>query len=348
MASNNTDFWAAQAASNAAILSTLATNAANKQNVDNTNKANVEMNAATNQSNRDIASANNQLSLDIFNDQMDYAKAIQQEEWNRADSSLQRTVSDALSAGLSPLAALSQVNPTGQIVSQPSVPTLQSAQMVSAMQSPFIADNIFDSSLAQSFIDIYKNDKTLSSNEKIQGMKDEVERYKFDKQFGETIRQFDATLEQDKTLENNRLSQDWKKFNDNLSYLNKKFDKEHAVAVSNHLASLAKGLTNGSSSAYKRYTDFDKYQADFKVWLQGYAEFLGATKKDYDSYLQSQSQHQGNNVGGGFNMLGVGGANADVGQSSGSSSEQSYNQSSWLSHRRNQYFDAHPVPIYWP
>lgn len=330
------------------MVSTGITNRQNALNIKNTNAANLQAVQETNQANKDIAAANNQLSLDIFNDQMDYAKAVQQEEWNRADSSLQRTVADAGLAGLSPLAALGNVDPTGQVVSQPSAPSLSTAQMVAAQQNPFVADNLFDASLAQSLIDVFKNDKTLSSNEKIQGMKDEVEKYKFDKQFSETVRQFDATLEQNKTLENNRLSQDWKKFNDNLSYLNKKFDKEHAVAVSEHLSSLAKGLTNNSSTAYKRYTDFDKYQSDFKIWLQGYAEFLGSTKKDYDSYLQSQSQHQGNNVGGGFNMLGVGGVNADVGQSSGSSSEQSYNQSSWLSHRRTQYFNAHPVPIYWP
>lgn len=330
------------------LISTGMTNKSNEKNVSASNAANLQAVQETNQTNKDIADANNKLAVDIFNEQMDYTKATQQEEWNRADSALQRAVADAGLAGLSPLAALGNLGSAGQIVSQPSSPSLSTAQMVAAQQNPFIADNLFDASLTQSLIDVYKNDKSLSSNEKIQGMKDTVEKYKFDKQFAQSVHEFNQTLEFNKDIEDKKLSQDWKKFNDNLVYLQNSFDKEHAIAVSSHLSELAKGMTNNASGAYKRYTDFDKYQTDFKVWLQGYAEFLGSTKNDYDSYLKSQSEHHGNNVAGGFDILGAGGVNADVGQSSGSSSEESYNRSSWLAQRRTQYFNSHPVPVYWP
>lgn len=104
------------------LISTGVTQRQNALNVKNTNAANLEAVKETNQANKDIAAANNELSLNIFNQQMDYTKALQQAEWNRADSSLQRTVADAGLAGLSPLAALGNINPTGNIVSQPSAP----------------------------------------------------------------------------------------------------------------------------------------------------------------------------------------------------------------------------------
>lgn len=54
-----------------------------------------------------------------FNEAFDWQKNVQQTTWDRADSQIQRTVQDAQSAGLSPLAALGQ-GASAQTVSAPS------------------------------------------------------------------------------------------------------------------------------------------------------------------------------------------------------------------------------------
>ena len=107
----------------------------NRRNNRETNERNIQMQRETNATNERIARENNALQLDMFNQQMDYTRQVQEQEWNRADSQLQRAVADAELAGLSPLTALG-AGSTGQVVSQPSAPSLHAAQMVSPYANP--------------------------------------------------------------------------------------------------------------------------------------------------------------------------------------------------------------------
>ena len=109
--------------------------AGNYINNEHTNDTNVRLQQEANETNRQIARETNALQLHTFNRQMDYARKLQETEWNRADSQLQRAVADAELAGLSPLTALG-AGSTGQIVSQPSAPSLHAAQMVSPYTNP--------------------------------------------------------------------------------------------------------------------------------------------------------------------------------------------------------------------
>ena len=68
-----------------------------------TNSANRDMQIETNRLNKQIADEANALQLNMFNEQMDYTRQLQETEWNRADTQLQRAVADAELAGLSPL-----------------------------------------------------------------------------------------------------------------------------------------------------------------------------------------------------------------------------------------------------
>ena len=100
------------------------TNEANSKNVDKTNYTNMA-----------IARENNAAQMDMFNQQMDYTKALQQQQFDREDTSYQRTVEDLQASGLSPL-AMTGTDSAGQVVAQPSAPQLESARA-----QPFLADS---------------------------------------------------------------------------------------------------------------------------------------------------------------------------------------------------------------
>ena len=57
-----------------------------------TNSANRDMQWETNRLNKQIADENNALQLNMFDQQMDYTRQVQETEWNRADTQLQRAV----------------------------------------------------------------------------------------------------------------------------------------------------------------------------------------------------------------------------------------------------------------
>lgn len=102
----------------------------NADNVAATNKTNVQMQQETNALNKQIADEANALQLNMFNEQMDYVRQLQEQEWNRADTQLQRAVADAELAGLSPLTALG-AGSVGNVVPQPSAPSLHNLNGVS-------------------------------------------------------------------------------------------------------------------------------------------------------------------------------------------------------------------------
>lgn len=356
MAQSNNDNLAnmvALQASLAQLAGTLATNKANKDNVAATNQANKESVESTNQANKDIASANNETSLGMFNEQMDYVKAVQQMEWNRADSTLQRTLADANAAGLSPLAALHSPNSSGSIVSQPSAPAMQSAQMIAAQQNPFLADYTFDASIAQSMLDIFKNDRTLSSNEKIKNTELTYEKFKDQKLLEESVRQFDAQLEQSQSEFDRSHYENIREFNRNLEFLSSKHSDDYALSMSKDMRELALSVTNGMSGAYKTYSDKNEYDAAFSSWIKGYAELLGSMRDYYDSESESSAQSQSSGGSGSLNagasVMGTGangGLSISKNQSNSDSSSTSKSKKTWIDMRYTQYFDKNPYPIY--
>lgn len=74
-------------------------------------KSNEQIEASKITSNENIASQN----LEFQRENLAWQKAVQEEEWNREDSTYQRTVADARAAGVSPL-ALQGLNDSGEIV----------------------------------------------------------------------------------------------------------------------------------------------------------------------------------------------------------------------------------------
>lgn len=91
---------------------TEATNRTNAQIAKATNLANLEITDLTNASNERIANQN----LGFQRENLDYQKQLQQQIFNREDTSYQRTVADMRKAGISPL-AMQGTNGAGEAIS---------------------------------------------------------------------------------------------------------------------------------------------------------------------------------------------------------------------------------------
>lgn len=110
--------------------SALQTNQANKKNVEATNKTNLEIAEKTNANNLAIAQKN----LSFQRENLDYTKALQQQLFQREDSSYQRTVNDMRQAGLSPL-SMNGTNGSGEAIATNPLSMDMQYQNPSAMQS---------------------------------------------------------------------------------------------------------------------------------------------------------------------------------------------------------------------
>lgn len=326
-----------------------ATNAVNKESVDSTNQANKESVNSTNQMNFDIANMNNEAQLAMFNDQMDWTKHVQQTEWARADSQLQRATADATAAGLSPLAALgSGAGSNGQVVNQPNAPQLDLSHMMSSVQNPFIADNIMSTSLLQSIMDSLSSDKKLSSQEKISKMENETERYRVTTE---------ATTAADKLSE--QIREYDKDFAHNLEVFTKEFKLASSAEDFKQSLEQRKQLYSEIKERFGvvpqiKYTD-DKaqYHSLYNGFMEGYSSLVNSLGADYSSHSSSSSSNESNNwsggVGAGANVMGQGG-NGSLNLSKGESSSESNGQSEASSYafKVKKQFEAGMAKLVFP
>lgn len=106
------------------------TNAANLEIANNTNQANIDIANSTNQTNKEIAQEN----LAHQRELLEYQKEIQKKQWEREDTSYQRTKSDMLQAGLNPL-SMQGTNGAGEVVSMSPLHNDYQAQQSAPMQA---------------------------------------------------------------------------------------------------------------------------------------------------------------------------------------------------------------------
>ena len=218
----------------------------NADNVRSTNKTNIQMQQETNALNKQIADEANALQLNMFNEQMDYTRQLQEQEWNRADTQLQRAVADAEQAGLSPLTALG-AGSTGQIVSQPSAPSLHAAQMVSPYANPMNPVD-FQSlrDLDRAVLDIIKQDRQSSSAEKIEKYKQEQENSRFTAQLRQTAALTNKQLNLENSKESRRLQEQIREFNATLEQTKSESDRRYKLEELDTLKGYALALTGGA------------------------------------------------------------------------------------------------------
>ena len=316
----------------------------NADNVTATNKANVQMQQETNALNKQIADERNAMQMDMFNQQMDYARQLQETEWNRADTQLQRAVADAELAGLSPLTALG-AGSTGQVVSQPSAPSLMASQMVSPYNNPMNPVD-FQSlrDLDRAVLDIIKQDRQSNSTEKIEKYKQEQENSRFMAQLRQNSALTNKQLNLENSKESRRLQEQIREFNATLESTKTENDRQYKLKELDTLKGYALALTGGSSGAFKRVPDYKEWEKEFNAWSKRYVDYSATIQADYISTSKSKSGSGSINLGIPYTPkipLTQGGISGS-GQSSESKS-QSFSE--FYKHRMASFFADDPVPV---
>ena len=304
-----------------------------------TNMRNVALQRETNALNKQIADERNAMQMNMFDQQMDYTRQLQETEWNRADTQLQRAVADAELAGLSPLTALG-AGSTGQIVSQPSAPSLQASQMVSPYNNPMNPVD-FQSlrDLDRAVLDIVKQDRQSSSQEKIEKYKQEQENSRFTAQLRQTSALTNKQLNLENSRESRRLQEQVREFNATLETTKTENDRRYKLDELDRLKGYALALTGESSGNFKKISDYKEWETEFNQWSKDYVEYSNTITADY--YSQSKSKG-----GSGSADVGIAGIKGGVSASGQTSSSKTESFSVYYRHKMASYFARNPVPVY--
>lgn len=304
-----------------------------------TNEANMEIANATNEANKEIAAAANALQQDMFNAQMDYNRAVQEESWNRADTTFQRAVMDATNAGLSPLAVLENANNNGGIISAPGAPSMHVPTMIGAQMSPL--NPAFFGSLedgARAMLEIISQDKRLSAEKKLTVYKEEQENYRFERQLRATSALTNKQLNLQNSRESRELQESIREFNATLENTVTEQNRRYALEEADKLSQYVTRMTGGASGAYKKYDNYDEYNTALRDWADAYSE---KTQDIVANFSKSK------------NASGSGGLHVNVGpvgvgaQGSGSSGEStSKNFDTYYKHEMASWVAKNPRPVY--
>lgn len=320
--------------------SSIITANASQENNRNTNAANLKAVRETNLANYNIAQRANELQRSLFNEQMDYTRATQQEEWNRADSQLQRTVADAQSAGLSPLAVLSSgAGSSGQVVAQPPAPSMHVPEMIPAQMSPLDSGYYMSmQDMSRAFLDILKDSKHMSGEQKLERFKQEQENFRFEKQLRQTSALTNKQLNLQNSRESRQLQETIREFNATLENTITEQSRRYALDEADKLSQYVSRMTGGSSGSYKKYDNYDEYNSALRDWAVAYSD---KSQEIVANYNKSK-----NSSGSGGVSFGVGPVHVGA-QGSGSSGKSAgENFDNYYRHEMASWFAKNPRPVY--
>lgn len=317
----------------------------NRRNNRENNETNIAMQRETNALNKQIADEANALQMNMFDQQMDYTRQVQEQEWQRADTQLQRAVADAELAGLSPLTALG-AGSTGQVVSQPSAPSLHASQMVSPYSNPMNPVD-FQSlrDLDRAVLDIIKQDRQSDSSEKIEMYKQEQENSRFTAQLRQTSALTNKQLNLENTKESRRLQEQVREFNATLEQTKIESNRRYKLDELDKLKGYALSLTGGASGNFKKCDNFKEWETDFSKWCNSYAEESAKITADYISTSKSKGGSASIGVDIPYNPV-IPFTKGSISGSGQSSEAESKSFAEYYKHRMASFFANNPLPIY--
>lgn len=298
------------------------TNKNNKKMTEATNEMNYKIAQETNAQNYKIAQEANQLQRDMFNEQMDYTKATQQTEWDRADSALQRGTQDAIAAGISPLAiANSGGASSGSVVSQPSAPSMhtaqmQAAQMQAAMENPLLFDTNTITDGARALFEATMSDTKMSHESKEKALDRNLSVYQMSTQLqavSDNLKtQLNAAADEN---EKNRLTQTSIAANQ-LAELIRSNKASERIAAEEQIDKAIMNITGGYGLRKQYFDNQSDYDAAMQTFVQEFSAInLGFSTGDPSKYSKSSGSNTSVSASG--NIAGVAGAGASssLGQS---------------------------------
>lgn len=235
--------------------------------------------------------------------------ALRQEQYNREDTAYQRTVEDAVAAGLSPL-AVTQTDGAGANISasMPSQPDVMSPNSY-AQNSPGSSFNFDSAMLSQANLDeLKRHNMVTETTARNQLEKDFLIRSEQNnlarQQLDEVIKEFGETMNEKQAQ---RL-QDWNSLLENLStqrYISdsqidaqdRKLFNENAVKKSERSYDLWHNLCEsyGVGTSVEPYSDYQEYQIAYSAWSEklvnsGARALLNDMERNPDMYAESLSE----------------------------------------------------------
>lgn len=302
----------------------------------------------TNETNKRNVDATNALQLDMFNKQMDYTKALQQEEWSRQDSAYQRTVDDLVNAGLSPLLASGGATSSGSIVSTPSAPHLSVAQAIAPQ-----FDTTFISDLTRELI---ASDTTKS----VAQASNEATRLNLLSSLESAEKQLDMQIKSNETIAENKQYQEFQQFLTNSRLSLSIADRDSVV---NFASQAHRDISNlfGGDVPVKVVHNFDEWQSAYTSWWSSFmssstlADIENVTSSTSTSTSSGSSFGSSDKASVGLGVSGSGSVSTGIGSSSNSSKSNSFGYSSQktgsnflLTQKLQKYCRSNPYPVYYP
>lgn len=221
---------------------------------------------------------NSATTKSVNEENLAYAQGMTEKQWQRDDSSLQRQVADAQSAGLSPLAVTGSMNSSSPLNYTAQAPQMDLASLIGAFSS-------------------FDNITQASQKAKEYEQKD----VQFDKQLVHDLYKFNSQLQSDKDFQSNSLKQDLVKFNKEMLYQydvlnsqNEQFSKgqdlERLQSISNTNLEQYRQICSslGVSPKTVETSDYDKYLSLMKEFQNGYVK---AGLKRGDSQISDKTSY---------------------------------------------------------
>lgn len=302
----------------------------------------------TNETNKRNVDATNALQLDMFNKQMDYTKALQQEEWARQDSAYQRTVDDLLDAGLSPLLASGGATSSGSIVSTPSAPHLSVAQAIAPQ-----FDTTFISDLTRELI---ASDTTKS----VAQASNEATRLNLLSSLESAEKQLDMQIKSNETIAENKQYQEFQQFLTNSRLSLSVSDRDSVVNFASQAHRDVSNLFGGDVPISVMH-DYDEWQSAYTSWWSSFmssstlADIENVTSSTSTSTSSGSSFGSSDKASVGLGVSGSGSVSTGIGSSSNSSKSNSFGYSSQktgsnflLTQKLQKYCRSNPYPVYYP
>ncbi len=302
----------------------------------------------TNKSNERNVDKTNALQLDMFNKQMDYTKALQQEEWARQDSAYQRTVDDLVNAGLSPLLASGGATSSGAIVSTPSAPHLSVAQAIAPQ-----FDTTFISDLTRELI---ASDTTKS----VAQASNEATRLNLLSSLESSEKQLDMQIKSNEAIAENKQYQEFQQFLTNSRLSLSISDRDSVVNFASQAHRDVSNLLGGDVPVKVVY-DYDEWQSAYTSWWSNFmssstlADIENVTSSSSTSTSSGSSFGSSDKASLGLGVSGSGSVSTGIGSSSNSSKSNSFGYSAektgsnfLLSQKLQKYCRNNPYPVYYP
>ena len=194
-------------------------------------------------------------------------------------------------------------------------------------------------------VDIIKQDKQLSSTEKIETYKREQENSHFQQQLRQTAALTNKQLNLENSKESRRLLEQVREFNATLEVTKTENNRRYKLEELDTLKGYALSLTGGSSGNFKKSKNFKEWETDFNKWCTAYAEESASIAADYISISKAKGGSGSIDLGIPYTPsipLTKGGISGS-GQSSESKTESF---AEYYKHRMASFFANNPLPIY--